>query len=77
MEGTDKSLGWIEQVKELCKLQQESHTIVGEVIGPEITSEKVPETQQHFAGQLTDLLSSAIGSAKSLNTRLHNIQGRF
>ncbi len=77
MEGTDKRIGWIEQMKELRELQEESHSIVGKVIGPEPISEKVSEASKHFAGQLTDLLSSAIGLAKSLNSRLGNIQGRF
>ncbi len=77
MEGTDKHVGWIEQVKELRELQEESHSIVGKMVGPEPISEKASETPGHLAGQLTDLLSSAIGSARSLNSRLHNIQERF
>ncbi len=79
MEGANKPVGWIERLKELRELQQKSHTIVGSVIGsdPMPDPDEKIKAAEHFAGSLTDLLSSAIGSAKSLNLRLHNIQERF
>lgn len=69
--------GWVERLQKLNAILRQAYSTTEEIFGSTPTTSDTGKESACIADQLTDELTSALDSAKSLADQLMRLRGRF